>query len=101
VQLAHKGSKQGCEEIQMTRILFGLLLSASLIVTSSAFAGPEPTNAVPVRSVGESAIQQTSCTQQSQSWSFAWLLRPKERNVDCAPSSASAASAPLVLGIGY
>ncbi len=86
----------------MTRvIIFSLLVSAYFIATSSAFAGPEPVNGVPARSPGESSVQQTSCTPQTQSWLFAWLIRPKEKNVDCAPSSASVASAPMILGTGY
>jgi hypothetical protein len=83
----------------MIRVLFGFLVSASLSMASSAFAGPEPINGVPARSVAP--VQQASCTQQTQSWFFGWLIRPKEGNVDCAPSSASVTSAPLVLGTGY
>jgi hypothetical protein len=90
----------------MTRVIFGLLVLASLNMTSSAFAGPEPINGVSAsgvsaRSIGEPPVRQAFCTQQTQSSLFGWLIRPKEGNVECAPPSVSVTSAPLVLGTGY
>ncbi len=84
----------------MTRALFGILIWVSMSVTaSSAFAGAEPTNGAPARN--GSPVQQVSCTQQTQSWFFGWLIHPREGTPDCAPSSPRVTSAPLVLGTGY
>ena len=90
----------------MTRVLFGFLVSVSLMIVSSALAGPERIeglsgNGFSARGVGESPAQRASCSQQTRSGLFGWLIGPKEGNVDCAPSSASAAAAPLILGTGY
>jgi hypothetical protein len=86
----------------MARILSGILIWASIgVAASSAFAGPDPINGAPARNAGGSPVLQVSCTQQAQSWFFGWLLRPKEGNADCAPSSPRVTSVPLILGTGY